>query len=82
MGSRPGYRFPSPLLRGTILSRPNRFVMLVKSRGGGVRCHCPTTGRLGDLEPAGLPSLYSKAQNKQRKTAYTVEATSTSEGRD
>ena len=82
MGTRPAYRFPSPLLRGTILSRPNRFVMLVKSRGKVLRCHCPTTGRLGDLEPAGLPCLYSKASNRQRKTAYTVEAISTSGGRD
>ncbi len=80
MGATPEYRFPAPLLRGTVVSRPNRFIMLVKSRGRVLRCHCPTTGRLGDLEPTGLPCLYSVASNEQRKTAYTVEAISTSRG--
>jgi sugar fermentation stimulation protein A len=81
VGPRLSYRFEKALLRGTVISRPNRFIMIVKSHDGALRCHCPTTGRLGDVEPAGLPCLYSVASNEQRKTAYTVEAISTSCGR-
>jgi sugar fermentation stimulation protein A len=43
-----------------------------------MKCHCPTTGRIGDLELSGLPCLYSTSANAKRKTAYTVEAISTS----
>jgi sugar fermentation stimulation protein A len=51
--------------------------MLVRLQGKVVRCHCPTTGRLGDLELAGLPCLLSPAEGGKRKTAYTVEAIAT-----
>jgi sugar fermentation stimulation protein A len=76
------YRFQPPLKRGTIVSRPNRFIMLVRAEGKTLRCHCPTTGRLGDLKLSGLPCLYSTSTNKERKTGYTVEAISISTGRD
>ena len=76
----PMFRFPRPLRKGTILSRPNRFIMLVRAGGHTLRCHCPTTGRLGDLELAGLPCLYSASSSKSRKTGYTVEAVSTTGG--
>ena len=48
--------------------------MLVSSGGKTIRCHCPTTGRLGDLDLAGVRCLYSTSANIGRKTAYTVEA--------
>ncbi len=60
------------------MSRPNRFIMLVKAGGKTLRCHCPTTGRLGDLKLAGLPCLYSTSDSELRKTHHTVEAISTS----
>ena len=63
------------------MSRPNRFIMLIKAKGKTLRCHCPTTGRLGDLELAGLPCLYSTSGSKSRKTRHTVEAISTSDGK-
>jgi len=72
------YRFSAPLREGRILSRPNRFIMLVKGEGKTLRCHCPTTGRLGDLKLAGLPCLYSTSDSRLRKTHHTVEAISTS----
>jgi sugar fermentation stimulation protein A len=74
----PFFEFSRPLVEGTVLSRPNRFIMLVKSGNGTLRCHCPTTGRLGDLRLEGLPCLYSRSESKSRKTGYTVEAISTS----
>jgi len=74
----PFYRFPSPLEKGTVVSRPNRFIMIVRAGRTELRCHCPTTGRLGDLTVAGLPCLYSTSGNARRKTSHTVEAISTS----
>jgi sugar fermentation stimulation protein A len=73
----PFYRFPNPLRVGTIVSRPNRFIMMVRSGGRTIRCHCPTTGRLGDLKLEGLPCLYSTSNSAKRKTGHTVEAIST-----
>jgi sugar fermentation stimulation protein A len=52
--------------------------MFVRAGGKTLRCHCPTTGRLGDLKLSGLPCLYSKSTSRSRKTGYTVEAISTS----
>lgn len=78
----PVYRFSRPLERGTIVSRPNRFIMIVRAGRRTLRCHCPTTGRLGDLKLAGLPCLYSTSTNKARKTGYRVEAISTSSSGD
>jgi sugar fermentation stimulation protein A len=52
--------------------------MFVRAGNRTLRCHCPTTGRLGDLKLAGLPCLYSTSTAKSRKTRYTVEAISTS----
>ena len=78
----PVYRFPTPLEEGRIISRPNRFIMLVKARSTVLRCHCPTTGRLGDLNLEGVPCLYSTSNSSKRKTAYTVEAISVSKARD
>ncbi len=78
--SRP-YRFARPLKLGHIVSRPNRFIMFVKGDGKTLRCHCPTTGRLGDLKLQGLPCLYSTASGAKRKTSHTVEAISTDQGK-
>lgn len=74
----PTFRFPVLLKPGVIESRPNRFIMMVRAGGKVLRCHCPTTGRLGDFELRGLPCLYSTATSEKRKTVHTVEAISTS----
>ena len=74
----PIFRFPQPLRMGRIISKPNRFIMLVRAGNRTLRCHCPTTGRLGDLRLSGLPCLYSTSRSKSRKTAHTVEAISSS----
>lgn len=76
----PAYEFSEPLNEGTIVSRPNRFIMIVKADGKTLRCHCPSTGRLGDVALAGLPCLYSTSTNEGRKTGYTVEAISLRQG--
>lgn len=52
--------------------------MMVRAGGRTLRCHCPTTGRLGDLNLSGLPCLISASDSRSRKTHHTVEAISTS----
>ena len=74
----PSYSFSPPLKEGRIVSRPNRFIMMIRAGGRTMKCHCPTTGRIGDIELSGLPCLYSTSANTKRKTAHTVEAISTS----
>jgi sugar fermentation stimulation protein A len=68
--------FAEPLLQATIVRRPNRFVIDVEVDGAIIGCHCPTTGRIGNLVLDGLPCLISPSQNTARKTPYTVEAIS------
>ncbi|MDR0755469.1 MAG: DNA/RNA nuclease SfsA [Puniceicoccales bacterium] len=73
------YKFESPLDMGTIITRPNRFVMYVKKDETTLQCHCPNTGKIGHLPLEGLPCLLSKSYDKKRKTRYTVEAISFNE---
>lgn len=68
--------FEEPLLEGVILKRRNRFIMEVQYDGTIHDCHCPTTGRIGDLVLENIPCLLSKSKDPARKTPYTVEAIS------
>jgi sugar fermentation stimulation protein A len=70
------YKFKPQLIEGLVRSRPNRFIMMVSIRGKIFKCHCPSTGRIGNLEFRDVPCLLSKATNKKRTTSYTVEAIS------
>ncbi|MER6959513.1 DNA/RNA nuclease SfsA [Streptomyces sp. NPDC000618] len=68
--------FPKPLIRARIVRRPNRFIIDADLDGAEVACHCPTTGRIGNLVLDGLDCLLSPSHNPARKTPYTVEAVS------
>ncbi|MFA6530097.1 MAG: DNA/RNA nuclease SfsA [Candidatus Micrarchaeia archaeon] len=70
------FPFHSNLVEGIIQSRPNRFIMIVTIEGNIHRCHCPATGRIGEIRFNNVPCLLSKASNTDRKTKYTVEAIS------
>lgn len=70
------YKFSEKLIEGLIKSRPNRFIMMVKINNHLVKCHCPSTGRIGNIIFSDIPCLLSKADNPTRKTKYTVEAIS------
>ena len=48
----------------------------VSVNGETVQCHCPTTGRIGNIDLSGRPCLLSPSDNPKRKTRYTVEAIS------
>lgn len=70
------YLFSQPLIEGIIRSRPNRFIMLVEIEGVVIKCHCPSTGRIGSLKFEDIPCLLSKSTDPSRKTPCTVEAIS------
>jgi sugar fermentation stimulation protein A len=68
------YLFPGKLIEGVIKARPNRFIMLTEVDGAVVKCHCPSTGRIGSIRFEEIPCLLLKSQDPSRKTPYTVEA--------
>ncbi len=72
------YYFPSQLIEGLILDRPNRFIMNVLINGEVKMCHCPSTGKIDSIIFKNIPCLLSKEKGypKTRKTEYTVEAIS------
>jgi sugar fermentation stimulation protein A len=70
------YLFSKSLIEGLIKSRPNRFIMNVEINGKIEKCHCPSTGRIGDLRFEDISCLVSESDNSKRKTKYTVEAIS------
>ncbi|MFH1222525.1 MAG: DNA/RNA nuclease SfsA [Candidatus Micrarchaeota archaeon] len=70
------YRFPEKLVEGLIKARPNRFIMRVQLGKKLLKCHCPVTGRIGNLRFSNIPCLLSMSNNPERKTPCTVEAIS------
>ena len=70
------YIFATPLVEGVIERRKSQFTMLVNYKGEVYSCHCPTTGRVGNIELAGRPCLMSRSRDAKRKTPFTVEAVS------
>ena len=70
------FKFKQPLIEGKILSRTSQFIMMCEVENEEVRCHCPTTGRIGDFDNINRPCLLSVADDEDRKTKYTVEAIS------
>jgi sugar fermentation stimulation protein A len=76
------FRFSEPLLRGEVLSRPNRFLMMVKIGESVHEAHCPATGKIFNIDfkqskkIACLVSEVVNSPKRKRKTNYTVEALS------
>lgn len=73
------YLFDKPLQEGSILKRSSRFTMDVLLDGEIIKCHCPTTGRIGDIDTKNIACLISVSKDKKRKLPYTVEAISCNE---
>lgn len=70
------YLFDRELREGVIVRRNSQFTMEVMLDGEAVKCHCPATTRIGDVDAAGLACLVSESDNPNRKLKYTVEAVS------
>ena len=70
------FNYEIPLIEGIIEKRKSQFTIDVIIDNEVVRCHCPTTGRIGNIDLTGIPCLLSKSNDPKRKTPYTVEAVS------
>jgi sugar fermentation stimulation protein A len=66
--------FPSPLLRGTLIQRINRFMASVKlDNGTTVTAAVPNTGSMLGLKDPGLPVWLSVSDSPTRKYPHTWE---------
>lgn len=67
-------RFPTPLIRGTLLRRYKRFLSdVLLDSGETVTAHCANSGRMIGLCEPGTEVWLSRAANPARKLAYSWE---------
>ena len=67
-------RFPSPLVRGTLIQRYKRFLADVRlDTGETVTAACPNTGSMLGLKAPGLPVWLSVSTRETRKYPHTWE---------
>ena len=66
--------FPSPLVRGHLVSRYKRFFAdVVLDDGTEVTAHCPNPGAMLGLNTPGLVAWLSRSDDPKRKLAHTLE---------
>lgn len=66
--------FPSPLARGTLVSRYKRFFADVAlDDGREITAHCPNPGAMLGLNTPGLRAWVSRSEAPKRKLAFTLE---------
>ena len=67
-------QFPSPLARGTLVSRYKRFFAdVVLDDGREITAHCPNPGAMLGLNTPGLTAWVSRSDDPKRKLAHTLE---------
>ena len=64
----------TPDARGTLIDRPNRFIVNVQLPEGPVRAHCPNPGRLIELMNPGRTMILERGKDPERKTRWTLAA--------
>lgn len=62
----------SDIVKGTFVSRPNRFIAHVIIDGKEEICHVKNTGRCKELLVEGATVFVQKSNNPSRKTAYDL----------
>ena len=60
------------IVKGTFISRPNRFIANVTVDGQECVCHVKNTGRCRELLTEGATVFLEKSNNPQRKTLYDL----------
>ena len=73
-------RFDPILAPGIFKRRYKRFLAEVVVGGESLMVHCPNTGSMRECLLEGSPCWLSKSANPKRKTAYTWELATTSQG--
>ncbi|MBN2444155.1 MAG: DNA/RNA nuclease SfsA [Spirochaetales bacterium] len=61
-------------LEGHFLERPNRFIVIARTKKGIIRAHCPNPGRMLELLSPGRTIILEQNRNPSRKTGYTLVA--------
>lgn len=56
------------------IERPNRFIIYARTGEEVVKCHCPNTGRMGELLFPGVKLILERSKNPARVTKFTVVA--------
>jgi sugar fermentation stimulation protein A len=64
--------FPYRFVRGIFLSRPNRFLGIVRVRGAETGCFVPNPGRLRELLAPGTPVYLRENASEGRKTRWDL----------
>lgn len=73
--------FPTPLMRGTLVSRHKRFFPdVVLEDGRAVTAHCPNPGAMLGVNTAGLSVWLSTSGDPKRKLAHTLELVEVDDG--
>jgi DNA-binding sugar fermentation-stimulating protein len=74
---------PLHLVRGELVSRPNRFIFEGRRNGVEEKWHCPVTSSIGGIRDfSGIPCLIREAESgSNRRTSGTVEALSLDGGK-
>ncbi|MDD1663467.1 MAG: DNA/RNA nuclease SfsA [Methanomicrobiales archaeon] len=65
-------QFPGQLEKGIFLSRPNRFLGMVRVRGGEAGCYVPNSGRLREILKPGTPVYLRDNASERRKTRWDL----------
>lgn len=67
-------RFPSPLIKGTLVKKYRRFIVDVKLADGSmVTAHCPTMGPMNGVSEPGSPVMLSDSGLETRRNRLTWE---------
>ena len=67
-------KFPTPLIRGTLVKRYKRFMAdIVLETGDNITAHCANSGSMMGVKDEGAEVWVSLADNPKRKLKYTWE---------